>query len=315
MKTGTSVARMNEELEAAGLLSNGPQTVDEMFDKTYAGFLGNIEAKPSRAAEDLLAITFGIHTGGYCNFDETLVLYRRTPLLRIARINAEQSFTHGYRLRELAVGKEDPSGRMIGSAWVASNCTSNWNGNLFRIDLLSAQPLANVLDREVSAFGGDKVGISIEDNTVTFRYTTLMGDLDALTRAGIARYRVQDGHAIREAPIATSFGGLINEWLEMDDAEAARWSTPEAATHHRDLAARTRKQLLQWEHVAACPGSPPAREISIQWNESKQTTVFLISASSAAEMRMLSVSDKRSPSCREIDVSAGLSSIVAEPPQ
>src|SRR5208283_2585228 len=69
MKTGTSVARMNEELEAAGLLSNGPQTVDEMFDKTYAGFLGNIEAKPSRAAEDLLAITFGIHTGGYCNFD------------------------------------------------------------------------------------------------------------------------------------------------------------------------------------------------------------------------------------------------------
>src|ERR1700674_4581031 len=34
------------------------------------------------------------------------------------------------------LGKDDPSrGRMIGSAWVASNCTSNWSGSLFRIDL------------------------------------------------------------------------------------------------------------------------------------------------------------------------------------
>jgi hypothetical protein len=315
MKTGTGVARMNAELEAAKLLSNGPESVDDMFNKTYAGFLGKIEAKPGRA-EDLLVITFGIHTGGSCNFDETIVVYERKPLRRVAQINAERSYTHGYRLRELAYGKDDPShGRMIGSAWVASNCNSNWNGSLFRIDLSRGRSIENVLDSSVSAFGGDPVKINIEDNTVTFLYTAPAGGLSVLTRAAIARYRVQAGQAIREAPIATSFGGFINEWLGMDDTEAALWSTPEAGVHHHDLAARSKKELLEWEHVAACPGSPPAREISVQWSESKQATVFLMRASSAVELRMLSVSDQRSPLCRQINISSELSSIFAEPPQ
>ncbi|MGC2658873.1 MAG: hypothetical protein WA324_13025 [Bryobacteraceae bacterium] len=315
LKTGLSVARMNGELDAAKLLSNGPESVSEMFDKTYAGFLGEIEAKPVPPAEDLLAITFGIYTGGDCNLDETLLLYGRKPLRRLAQVNGERSYTHGYELRDFAIGKDNTGhGRMIGSAWVASNCTSNWNGNRFRIDLLRGGSIDNVLDRDVSAYGDDKVKIRIEDNTVTFRYTTLMrGDVDALTRAGIACYRVQDGHATREAPLATSFASFINEWLEMDDAEAARWSSPEASMHHHLLAAKAAKQALQWEHVAACPGPSPTREISLQWSASKQTTVFRIGGSSAAELRMLSVSDRLSPSCRQIDISAGLSSIVTEP--
>ena len=173
-----------------------------------------------------------------------------------------------------------------------------------------------MLDQDVSAFGAAKVEISIEDDTVRFDYTTMIGDPDVILRAGVARYGVQGSHAVRQAPIAASFGGFIDEWLGMDDPGAAHWSTRDANIRHHDLAARFKKEyLFSWEHAAACPGPPPAREIAIQWSESKQTSVFLISGSTAAEMRMLSVSDKRSPSCRQIDISADRSSILAEPPR
>jgi hypothetical protein len=315
LKTGVSTAQMNEELRRANLLSAGPETVDDMFDRTYAGYLGAVEPVLLRKAGDLLALKIGIHTGGHCNFDETILLYSSKPFRRVGQINAELSYTHGYRLREAAVGAEGQArDSIIGSAWVASNCSSNWNGNIFRIDVSRRQSLQNVLDWDVSAFGGADVGISIEDNTLIFKYVTMLGDPDVLTRNAIARFYVQGGHAVRQAPIAPSFGGFIDEWLTMDDAEAARWGTAETSVRHHDLAARRNTELFTWQGVADCPGPPTMREVVLQWSESKQTTVFLISGANAAEMRMLSVLDTPSSSCHEIDISGDLSSILAEPP-
>jgi hypothetical protein len=48
--------------------------------------------------------------------------------------------------------------------------------------------------------------------------------------------------------------------------------------------------------------------------DSKQMVVFRISGSTAAEMRMVSVSAELLPGCREIDISRDLSSVFAEPP-
>jgi hypothetical protein len=201
---------------------------------------------------------------------------------------------------------------MIGSAWVASICTSNWNGNIFRIDLLHGHSVENVLNEGVGTSYGDGLRIDIDGDTITFYYTTLTGESAVLGRSAIARYRLQNGHVIRQAPIAPSFGGFIAEWLDMDEADAARWSSPEAAMQHHDVAASFKKGF-EWEHAAACAGPTPAREIAVRWNDSKQLTVFLISGTSATEMRMLSVSDKLSPACREIDIGANMRSIMAEP--
>ncbi len=155
--------------------------------------------------------------------------------------------------------------------------------------------------------------IRVNSNTVTFDYTTAIRDPNVLTREGLARYSIQAGRAIRQPPIALSYGGFIDEWLNMDDTEAARWSTPEAGMRHRDLAARFQKEFLTWSHVADCPGTPSAREIAVQSDESKQTTVFLIAGSNALEMRLLSVSDTLSPSCREIGIGQDRTSILGEP--
>ena len=314
MKNGASPAIMNDELQAANLLSNGPENVDDMFDKNYVGFLGRIERVAIAGADDLLAVTFGIHTGGYCNFDQTVVLYDRNTRSRIARINGELSYTHGYRLRSMSAGNNDPDhGRLVASAWVASNCTSNWNGNVFRIDISGAQPVTNILAIGVAAFNGDNMKTSVEGQVVTFDFTAGMSDMDTLTRQGISRYLVQNGRAIRQGPIATSFGGFIDEWLKLDDADAARWATAEAAANHHELAKRLAKEATEWRNVADCPGSPPTREIAVQAGETEPITVFGISGSSVSEMRIMSVSDKISALCRAIDIRNDLSSIMAEP--
>jgi hypothetical protein len=266
-----------------------------------------------------VAIKLGVYTGGYCNFDETIVLYHRKPLRRIAWINAEPSYKHGYQLSRLTVGKDAAHGTVLASAWFASSCASNWNGGRFRIDRARTQSIRNVLYRDVGFGNLDPVEISVKDDQVTFRYTTLMGETDVLEREGIARYRIQAGRPVRVAPMAPTFGGFISEWLELDDREAARWSTPEPARMHRALVTRFKvgKENFEWEHAANCPGSPPgsppAREIGIRSGDGQQTAVFLISGSSAADMRLLSVSGQRSPACTEIEIVNDLSSIIAQP--
>jgi hypothetical protein len=313
-RTGVTVDAMNEELRAADLLSDGPKTLDDRLNRTYAGYLGPVEIQPTSGAGDLLAVRLGIYTGGFCNFDETVVLYQRKPLRRIAWLNAEPSYKHGFELSSLTVGKDDAArGRLLASAWFASNCASDWNGGRIRIDRVLGPSLVHVLNRSLNFRNSDNVRIDVTGDQATFRYSTLMGETDVLEREGIASYRIQSGRLVRMAPIAATFGGFISEWLEMDDNEAARWSTPEAARLHHTLVANFKKENFEWEHAAVCPDPPAAREIGIGSGDSKHTAVFLIGGSSAAAMRLLSVSGQRSPSCKEIDIGGDLSSIIAEP--
>jgi hypothetical protein len=329
VKAGASASAMNVELADAHLFLELPESdVSDMLEKSCAGFLGEIASRPADPERDLLAFTFGLHTGASCGFNETLALYSRRTLQRVAWINAEDLQTDGpalrraladgmvltWHLRGFTVGRDDSgSGRLIGSVWVISNCTSNWNGESLRIDLLKGAALKNVLSEGVAAFNDDELRIDTAGDMMTFTYTSSVADGTAQLRPAISRYRVQGDHAIREAPLALSFGGFIDEWLTSDDTEAARWSSRQASLHHHDLAAKYRKELINWEHVAACPGPPPAREIAVTWEESKQTTVFLIGGASAAEMRILSISDKRLSSCHEIAIRDDRRSIMAEP--
>jgi len=141
---------------------------------------------------------------------------------------------------------------------------------------------------------------------VALSYASGFNDPGVLVREGIARYQVQSGHSMRLAPVAKSYGGFIDEWLKMDDAEAARWASPEASMRHHGLAAG--KGFLDWARVADCPGPQPARAIALE-----QGTVFLIRSGAAAGMRMMSVLDKIPNSCHEISLRDGFASILAEP--
>ena len=173
--------------------------------------------------------------------------------------------------------------------------------------------MRNVLNTGVTARNDEEIQIGIRDKTVTFRYVTGMRDLTFENRPGVSSFQIRDDHVTRQGPIASHFGGFIDEWLLLDDEDAARFSSPAAARLHHELSARFRKEPFDWQHAADCPG--PAREIAVRGDETDKTTVFLIAASSIAEMRMLSISDKINPSCREIDISKDLSAITSGPAQ
>jgi hypothetical protein len=194
---------MNEELKTAGLLSDGPQDVDD-YDKTYAGFLGQVVPVPLGDADDLLAIGFGIYTGGFCNIDTTVALYRREPFQMVTILNAERSYAHGFWLREIAVAREDPDRTaLIASGWVASNCTSTWNGNIFRIDRVKADAsVESILNEGASAQLGAEFKIDIENDTVTFSYITAIINW-TVSRAAIERYQIQGSRFTRIAPICS----------------------------------------------------------------------------------------------------------------
>ncbi len=312
VRAGNSAAMINAELREANLLSDGPRTIEDQLDKTYAGYFGTVRVGPIQGADELMAVTLGIYTGGFCNRDETVAIYQRAPLLRLGWLNAERSYTHGYYLASLAASKDNPlQGRIVASAWTATNCTSAWNGGRFRIDLFHGAAMRDVLNTGVTARNDEEIQIGIRDKTVTFRYITGMRDLTFENRPGVSSFQIRDDHVTRQGPIASHFGGFIDEWLLLDDEDAARFSSPAAARLHRELAARFKKEPFDWQHAADCPG--PAREIAVRGDESEKTTVFLIASSSIAEMRMLSISDRINPSCREIDIRKDLSAITSGP--
>jgi len=311
IKKGASLASVNAELETAGLLSNGAESSDEMFNKSFTGYVSKLEEQPGLAPAGLRAISVGMYTGVYCNFDQTIVLYDRATSSRVAYVNAQQSFQHGYLLRALAVSPEGPGGRVIASIWVASNCSSNWNGDILRLEKIRGSSRVNILERPVDAFGGIEAKVSIVGEVVTFRWGTSAGDTVVLSRDAIARYRLSGPTAVRIAPIAESFGAFVDEWLKLDDQQAARWSTPEAAIAHRKLDAHN--QIFEWQSVADCPGSPPFREITVEWSDSKKKTVFAVSGSRVEDLRMLAIRDRPSVGCREIDISGDASALMAQP--
>jgi hypothetical protein len=301
VRTRGSAKTINEELRQAKLLFRETEGLASDFG-SHAGYLGAVQVEPIPEVDDLLALRIGIYTGGGCDYDETVVLYERKPFRRLGWLNAEQSYSHGYYLHGLNAGKNNPArSRIIASAWTASNCTSVWNGTRFRIDLLQPQVVTNILNREASARNDEEVKISIQDNNATFRYSTDMRDTVIQSREGVASYQVLGNRAIRQAPIASQLGGFIDEWLLLDDDEAARVSTPAAAKMHHNVAAGFARDFFEWKRVSDCSG--PVREIIIQGEKSRQTFIFLLRFSSLTDMQMLSVSDKGNPSCREIDLS------------
>jgi hypothetical protein len=123
---------MNVELCHAGFLGGVGESVDD-YDSNSVGYLWPVGSWAVNGTDDLMAVTVAVVTGGYCNVDETVVLYRRNPLQPIPQINAEPRYIHGFTPRAIAIGNAgDAGGRIVASEWVASNCTSNWNGNILR---------------------------------------------------------------------------------------------------------------------------------------------------------------------------------------
>ncbi len=315
---GRTIESMNRELKAAGLLLEPPKSADP-YSTDYTGQLAGVSAQPVRGAGDLLAIGAGISRGSTCHLDDTVILYQREPLRRLAHINAELGDgDFACCLSGLAAGEKDASGaRLIASGWVYSNCTSVWNGKRIRIDRLKASSVENILARSLSARdreASENVAPWVRGDEVTFWYDAGLGDSEAMAPPAIARYRVAENRAIREPPAALTRAGFIREWLDMDDSEAAHWSEPDALRGHQAVASAFQHHGFDWAHIGRCAAPPPVWEIGVRLDKSKKLYVFRIRASRATELRMLAVTDHWTSSCAEFPLSSMLKTLGTELP-
>jgi hypothetical protein len=322
VRAGNSARSMNHELREAGLFPNwakpeAPHKVDKIYE-SHAGYLGPILEKPVRHGRNVVTIAAGIYKGSGCSLDVTAVVYERLPFRRLGYINAEPSKPeYAFYLSGLDVGPKSPRGeRLIGSGWVASNCTSTWNGKRIRIDRLSGSSIEPVLERSLNARDqeGEHVAARVEGRIVTFRYRGATGDDDLLGVPTIARYQVLGDHVVLASPLALTRAGFIYEWLRISEGDALRWSEPGAAAARASVASSLARHGFKWERIAQCGGSPAIWEIAIRLDEANSIVVFRISGSRATELRMLSLGVATAPPCRPEAISKGLAGVAAELP-
>jgi hypothetical protein len=151
---GMSIEQMNIELNSGKLLTATNSAEVNDFGKSYTGFVGtihsnavNADGEDDKAPDDLLLFLLPIYTGPGCNEDETLVLYNRETRQRIGWVNGETTYRHGLLFGAVAAQPQGPdSTRLVATDWITSNCTSNWNGQIFRIDSLANGRATQVLD-------------------------------------------------------------------------------------------------------------------------------------------------------------------------
>jgi hypothetical protein len=179
LKAGVNEKSMNRELRMAGLFPRQPNIADsdamDEMNKSHAGYLEPISVKPVHTAKDVLVIAAGVYKGFGCSLDVTAVIYRRRPLRRLAYLNGDPSDPqYAFYLSGLDVGEENSTGeRTVASGWVASNCTSTWNGKRIRIDRLEGSLIKQIFARDLNAQDrdeGENVATRVERDIATFWY-------------------------------------------------------------------------------------------------------------------------------------------------
>ena len=247
----------------------------------------------------------------------TAVVYERGPLARLAAINASPDAT-SY-LSGLDVSGRDATGRrLIASGWVRSNCASTWNGKYIRIDQLSGSSVKNLLARDLYAhdrYGAYTVAVQVQRDVVTFRYDGGIENPDLLFTPAVARYRIVQGRAVREVPIALTRAGFIQEWLSMTDADPKIWAEPQAVGMRATVAPAVEKHGFDWANVAHCDGSPPVWEVAVRLHDLDKIYVFRISGARATELRMVGIGEKLTQSCVPEDMTNNLTSLGSELPE
>jgi hypothetical protein len=321
LRAPEQIDALNRELRRAGI--NGPGR-DKFWGTDNIGLL-EVSIAPLPSAPDLVAVRLGI--GVAIDYDETVVLYQRQPWRRIGWLNHDLSTGDYAKFSTIAVSAKDADGqRLIVSSEFP--IMRRYEGPLqlnFRIDALEAASLKPLLTKEVAGEynyvpgheGPDDLfaSSSVEGNIATFRYSFVMRNGD--TARAVLRYSVSPAAVTRIGPIAITRTGFIDQWIMLEPADAAQWSTPEALKGHRAvngfLRLHQNDTYISFDKISRCEASPPTWQIeaSSGFNAPTEHWVFVLSESAAEHLRMLNVEKEPHPGCVEYDLEA----LIEELPQ
>ncbi len=301
IQRGLTIAQLNEQLAGSGLLvPEALYKTDDIY-QPFAGYLEKITSEPVPSASDLLQINLEI--GMTCSFDQTAVIYRRNPVQRVGWINyPDTEGSVAWRIDSISVSVADSNGeRIMAAGLMHAWCTSNYGSIELDIWKLTASGMEPLLERGTGARRDDPVTTAIQGNTVTFRYDQGMRDVDILIRPGIEKYRVDKNGMIRVAPVAVNIVGFIEEWLDLDDADASQWSSAEAV-RDRSAVVAWAKEGVEYKGGSRCSGSPRLWQVSVKQSDTEDRRIFLVNEDGAEHLQMIGFRSEPLRECPHVDV-------------
>ena len=190
-----------------------------------------------------MTVVLRIYTGNDCGADDTLVLYRRATRQRIGWVTAETGYTRRPFVRRSGRRRRGPlrsaaRGNRLDRLGLFSFTPSGLSYRFHRPWRTPRKSWPKVLS-EAQEYS---TRILLDKDTVQFRYESGYPSIGKADRQSEQRYLVQGSHALRMAPLGPSLYEFIWEWLRLDDADAARFSTPAAAAQHHGSHERRRRR-------------------------------------------------------------------------
>jgi hypothetical protein len=302
IRRGATIEQLNASLAANDLLA--PEALyrtDDIY-QPFAGYLEKVTSQSIQSANDLVQINLEI--GMTCAFDQTAVIYRRNPMSRVGWINyRDTEGSVAWGINTLTVGPAASNGdRIVAAGLMHAWCTSAWGSIELRVWRLAGNELKPLLTRDLGARRDEDVTAVIRGETVAFRYNRGIRDTDILIRSGIEKYRIEANRVTRIAPIALNILGFIDEWLDLNEAQSAQWSSGEGV---RDRAAAVVwSKSVAFEGGSRCEGSPTLWQVSVKSPDSEERRVFLVNEAGSERLQMAGFKRQPLRECPPVDLAA-----------
>ncbi len=286
VNSGHRVAEINRALVAAHLIQRNPP--EDLF-ASQVGFVEPVREVRVRSTREVRVLAVPIYVGANCQLDDTAVVYSRRGRRRMGVLRVGDGLESAAYLSSLDAGAEDAKGaRLVASGWVRSNCTSTWNQKTLRIDRLAAGTAKPLLERGLNAQDREPVSVAarVRGSQATFEYRGGIRNGDVLSLETATRYRVRGDTVMRASPLALSRVAFIQEWLELKEVEAQRWSEAQPLLMRPQVAAALEDQTFDFGRIARVPGDNEAWNITLIQSESRVRYEFRIEGGKASKLRV-----------------------------
>jgi hypothetical protein len=219
------------DLKDAGVELSAMDPAASANGRSEFGLLYDLQIKRPTRQPDLLAVVTEL--GIPCGSDSSLNLFQRKAsgweLLAVDESNGFAEISGVQGNFQFAVSPPDEQGNwFVVTANVNPWCTSNWQQLRYKAlrPELETGKITELLNEKTTVYLGADVPYRIKIQPHGFEVSNVASNsLDSaiLTRIHIQRYRVTNSSVERIPPLALAPEDFLDEWLDMNWAEASRW--------------------------------------------------------------------------------------------
>lgn len=265
IRAGASADELNAELSSSGLFRPAEAGNPDAY-QAFLGYLGQV-TEEEIAQTDLIRFTLQI--GKPCGYHEIALIYDHDRTRQLAAVReGGGSYTPIEIVSSAASPIEGTSDILLSFGSTAQWCSSTLTSSYMWVARISGDSAKILLDERVysrrSFRDGPDIEPSIVGKTVTFEYISESKDSGLIVRPYLRRYRLEGDQLIREALVAPTLIGIVDEWLLLSGDEARAVSSPQAM--------KSLEELKDWKEFSFA-GNSYCSDGLLEWQVRVRTDV------------------------------------------